>query len=187
MQIAVIDTETNWKDEVMSLGLVIADENLSPKAKYYFIIDPEYKVGGMFSKTLTNVQDATVSRHLDSRQNVIAFVRELFQRLNVTAIFAYNARFDLAHLSELADFKWYDIMQIAAYRRYNKYISEEAECHFNSGRLKRGYGVQPIYQMVTGDTKYKEKHNGYHDAEDELMIMQKLELPLEIYAKSKIN
>ena len=40
---AVIDTETNWRDEVMSIGVVVADSASKEKidAKYY-IIEPEY-------------------------------------------------------------------------------------------------------------------------------------------------
>ena len=50
---AVIDTETNWHDQVMSIGTVIADsEGFRLLAGRYHIITPEYKVGGMFSDTL---------------------------------------------------------------------------------------------------------------------------------------
>ena len=50
---AVIDTETTWGDEVMSIGIVIADANTKNEidAKY-FLIDPEYKQGGMYSGAL---------------------------------------------------------------------------------------------------------------------------------------
>ncbi len=50
---AVIDTETNWNDEVMSIGVVVADE-VSKKEidSLYYIIDPEYRVGGMYSNEL---------------------------------------------------------------------------------------------------------------------------------------
>ena len=38
---AVIDTETNWNDEVMSIGVVIADWETKEKAgSVYYIIDP---------------------------------------------------------------------------------------------------------------------------------------------------
>ena len=47
---AVIDTETNWNDQVMSIGIVVADEeNWKKIDSKYYIIDPEYRVGGMFS------------------------------------------------------------------------------------------------------------------------------------------
>ena len=50
---AVIDTETNWSDQVMSIGTVIADEHTFQliDAKYH-ILPLECKVGGMYSDTL---------------------------------------------------------------------------------------------------------------------------------------
>ena len=50
---AVIDTETNWNNEVMSIGAVIAEKDTFKKVDdLYFIFDPEYKIGGMFSMVL---------------------------------------------------------------------------------------------------------------------------------------
>ena len=47
---AVIDTETNWDNEVMSIGVAIAEkETFLPVVAYYFIFDPEFRVGGMYS------------------------------------------------------------------------------------------------------------------------------------------
>lgn len=44
---AVIDTETNWDDEVMSIGVVFADAETKKKIdSVYYIIDPEYRVRG---------------------------------------------------------------------------------------------------------------------------------------------
>lgn len=45
---AVIDTETNWNDKVMSIGVVIADsETIETIDSVYYIIIPEYKVDGI--------------------------------------------------------------------------------------------------------------------------------------------
>lgn len=187
MHFAVIDTETNWYDEVMSLGLVISNEQFTPVVKCYYIFTPEYKVGGMFSKTLNNIDSPNVNKYFDSRPNILQNIRKVFAAYNVQQVFAYNARFDWSHLPELNSFKWYDIMRIARYKKYNKFIPEDADCNEISGRMKRGYGVEPIYRMVTGNTNYREKHNGYHDAEDELIIMQKLGVPFEVYTNCQIN
>lgn len=187
MHFAVIDTETNWNDDVMSLGVIVSDESFEPIVKCYYILTPEYKVGGMFSKTLNNIQSKGVNKYVDIRSNVIAHLKTVFAQYQVSQIFAYNARFDKSHLSEFKDFKWFDIMKVAAYKQYNGFIPEDLECHTVSGRIKHGYGVQSIYRMVTGNTDYKEKHNGYHDAEDELMIMKILGLPLSTYAVAAIN
>ena len=47
---AVIDTETNWVDQVMSIGTVIADaETFRPVAAKYHILPAYCEVGGMYS------------------------------------------------------------------------------------------------------------------------------------------
>ena len=39
----VIDTETTWSDQVMSVGAVIADAcDMRPLITKYYILDPEY-------------------------------------------------------------------------------------------------------------------------------------------------
>ena len=49
----VIDTETTWTDSVMSIGAVVADSgDMSPVVSKYYILDPEYKAGGMYSRQL---------------------------------------------------------------------------------------------------------------------------------------
>lgn len=53
MNFVVIDTETTWKDEVMSIGAVIAyGHDFSVVDSRYYLIDPQYKQGGIFSKQL---------------------------------------------------------------------------------------------------------------------------------------
>lgn len=43
---AVIDTETTWSNEVMSIGVVIADvDNMTPICAKCYIVDPAYKEG----------------------------------------------------------------------------------------------------------------------------------------------
>lgn len=49
----VIDTETTWYDEVMSIGAVVADsDTMSLVETKYYIIDPEFRRGGMYSYVL---------------------------------------------------------------------------------------------------------------------------------------
>ena len=50
---AVIDTETNWADQVMSIGCCIADEDSFKliDAKYH-ILPLECQIGGMYESTL---------------------------------------------------------------------------------------------------------------------------------------
>ena len=50
---AVIDTETNWADRVMSIGTVIADaETFRPIEAKYHILPIECEIGGMYYDTL---------------------------------------------------------------------------------------------------------------------------------------
>ena len=47
---AVIDTETNWENEVMSIGIVIAEDGVFEAIdSKYIIFDEAARVGGMYS------------------------------------------------------------------------------------------------------------------------------------------
>ncbi|MDR2897494.1 MAG: hypothetical protein LBU99_01675, partial [Spirochaetaceae bacterium] len=104
----------------------------------------------------------------------------------VSAIFAYNAGFDYQHLPEMQHFEWFDIMKIAAYRQHNPAIPSHAEC-YKTGRMKRGYGVESIYRMLSDDFRYCELHNALTDAVDELEIMRLLGHGLERYEGARIS
>ena len=175
---AVIDTETNWKDKVMSIGIIIAEPNeYKVIDTRYYIIHPECIVGGMFSNAL-EANDISNKRY--SREEAISDIRSCFKTFGVSKIFAYNAAFDYRHLPELSGYVWYDIMRIAAYKQYNSKIPLNAEC-FGNGKLKRNYGVEAIMRMLSEDLHYNEKHNALCDAADELKIMQLLGHKLEMY------
>jgi len=97
---AVIDTETNWDDQVMSIGTVIADaDTFSMISARYHILTPEYRVGGMFSSTLFD--EDRLRPIVCSRKKAIDDLLSLFAKYDVHAIFAYNAKFDRTHLPEL--------------------------------------------------------------------------------------
>ena len=50
---AVIDTETNWKDEVMSIGVLIARcKNFERTDSRYYILPKAEKIGGMYSSSM---------------------------------------------------------------------------------------------------------------------------------------
>ena len=168
---AVIDTETNWKDEVMSIGVVVADSKTLKKidSKYY-IFDPEYRAGGMYDNQLRLDEKGTC---VTSRGQAIKEIKQWLDHYHVRKIFAYNASFDKKHLPEYSEYQWYDIMRLAAYRKYNSSIPSSADC-YKTGRLKRGYGVENILKMLSGNHRYYETHNAVLDAEDELQIMQLL-------------
>ena len=168
---AVIDTETNWDDEVMSIGVVVADSETKKKidSKYY-IIDPEYKVGGMYSNELRLDEKGV---RVANRKQALDEIKQWMDTYSVRKLFAYNASFDKRHLPEYSRYEWYDIMRLAAYRQYNKAIPDCADC-YRTGKLKHGYGVENILRMLSKNKRYSETHNAVLDADDELQIMQLL-------------
>lgn len=176
---ALIDTETNWHDQVMSIGTVIADEEtFQIIAVKYHVLPQECQVGGMYENAL--FLDIPFSPILCSRKEAIDELRNWFAGFGITKIFAYNANFDRNHLQELGDYQWFDIMRLAAYRQYNTAIPDCADC-FATGRLKRGYGVEPILRLLSGKVRYRETHNAVLDALDELSIMRLMNIPADQY------
>ena len=178
---AVIDTETNWVDQVMSIGTVIADaESFRPVAAKYHILPAYCEVGGMYYDAL--FLKTPVKPICCTRQTAMKDILAWFNQYGVTSIFAYNACFDRNHLPELRDFQWFDIMRLAAYRQYNPKIPSCADC-FSTGRLKRGYGVEPMLRLLSGNHRYRETHNALYDAMDELEIMRLLGHGTEMYIR----
>lgn len=182
---AVIDTETTWGDEVMSIGIAVADsESFGLIDKRYYILTPFKYDGGMFTYALyaRGIKPDLECPREKAMSDIAAFLAEH----GVLDIFAYNAVFDYGHLPELQYLKWYDIMKLAAYRQYNPKIPPAAEC-YRTGRLKRGYGVESIYRMLSCNAGYGELHNALTDALDELEIMRMLNISLERYNSAAIN
>lgn len=176
---AVIDTETNWVDKVMSIGVVIADaDTFRPVDAKYQVLTPEYLIGGMYESTL--FADPRLAPVICSREEALADLTQWFCAHGVRQVFAYNAAFDRNHLPELRCFEWFDIMRLAAYRQFNRCIPANADC-CATGRLKRGYGVEPMLQLLSGNRTYHETHNAIFDAMDELEIMRLLGYRLNDY------
>lgn len=181
---AVIDTETNWHDQVMSLGVAIADQNtFKCLDTRYYIFEQEARIGGMYSNVMHSCDSSPITT---TRQQAMADLADYLESHAVTDIYAYNAKFDYSHLPELKAFSWFDIMRIAAYRQFNKAIPDSAAC-CKTGRLRSNYGVEPITRMLTGSSRYFEVHNAVADAVDELRIIELLNLPLNTYEIAKIN
>ena len=182
---AALDTETNWNNEVMSIGIVIAERDTFKKVDdIYFIFDPEYKVGGMFSMVLP-VKGRKPKDILLSRKMSMEKIYSLFEKYQVKNLFAYNASFDKNLLKELTTYNWFDIMRIAAYKQYNEKIPASVEC-CKTGKMKRNYGVEPMMQLLSGNRRYMEVHNALCDAVDELEIMRLLGKSLEDYSVAKL-
>ncbi len=179
-KIAVIDTETNYGDKVMSIGVVIADgKSFKVLDERYIIIEDEAKHGGLFSNALYKTKKKPI---LCNRDEAIDDLKKWLENNHISQIYAYNAHFDCSHLPELSCYDWFDIMRLASNNHYNQFIPDDAPV-YKTGRLKSGFGVEPIYRMVTGKESYCEKHNALEDAKDELTIMKKLKLPMLYYEK----
>ena len=176
---AVIDTETNWANQVMSIGCCVADtKTFEVLSARYYILPAACEIGGMYYDALFL---ATPEKPiLASREQAMADLCAWLSALGVSSIFAYNACFDRKMLPELAGFPWHDIMRLAAYRQYNHKIPSTADC-CSTGRLKRSYGVEPMYRLLSGSPTYRETHNAFFDALDELEIMRLLSHPLSDY------
>lgn len=177
----VIDTETNFRNEVISIGTVIADGK-KIIGKRYYILTPYKNYLAMYSGALY----AVLPDRECSRGEAVDELKAFFAEYSAGSIFAYNANFDYGMLPEFRSYEWYDIMRIAAYSQFNKKIPDNAEL-FSTGRLKRGCGVENIYRMLSGNPEYRETHNALLDAEDEFEIMRMLGCPLEEYAVARIR
>lgn len=177
---AVIDTETNWYDEVMSIGVIIANSNFEKTDSRYYVLPNEAAVGGMYSSTIYTTNHEIIT---DLRVNVLDDLINLLNSNRVKDLFAYNASFDKRHLPELDSdhFSWRDIMKVAAYKQYNPHIPKNLP-FCGTGRLKRGFGVEPMLQML-GVNNYSETHNAIIDAKDELLIMKILNYDIDFYPK----
>lgn len=182
---AVIDTETNMCDQVMSIGAVIADpDTFKPVASRYYVLTPECNVYGIFSSVL-HIKGQQVDLTA-TREKVLSDFINVLNIYNVNDLFAYNAKFDYGHLPELSSYNWFDIMKIAAYKQHNPAIPENADC-CRTGRLKSNYGVEAMMQLLSGSRSYHEVHNALCDAEDELKLMKLLGHHINYYSIAKIN
>ena len=174
---AVIDTETNWKNVVMSVGIVIAEEGqFVALDNKYIIIEEAAKVGGMYSYAL-NIKGKTPQ--MTDRKGAVKAIKEYLNSFGIKSIFAYNASFDARVLPELNEYSWHDILKLAAYKQHNPKIPEDAKC-CSTGRLKSGYRVENILNMF-GEEGYMEFHNALTDAVDELRIMRYLKYGIGDY------
>ena len=182
---AVIDTETTYRNEVMSIGIAIGNSaDFKLVEKRYYILTPFKDHSAMYSGVL---YVRGIKPDLEgSRKAAVDDIKAFLAKHNVSSMFAYNAAFDHGLLPELHYLKWYDIMKLASDSKYNKKISPDSELSKN-GRLKRGYGVENIYRMLSGDPKYNELHNALQDAVDELEIMRMLGISLDQYSIAEIR
>ena len=88
---AVIDTETNQQDEVMSIGVVIAHKNTYHiAAEKYYVITPECEQPAMYGYALNDYTPFTKC----NRSKVMSDLRSFLQNYCVEDIFAYITQSD---------------------------------------------------------------------------------------------
>ncbi|MCI7792395.1 MAG: 3'-5' exoribonuclease [Lachnospiraceae bacterium] len=181
----VIDTETNFSNQLISVGIVAVNAtDYKIVDEYYGLFDPQYKSHAMYSHVLK--YKGIEINNVAGSQEIIADLDGFIERNGIKKMFAYNAKFDYSHLSELNHLVWYDIMRLAAYRQHNSKITDEFEC-CKTGRLKSNFGVEAIYRLLSGDYYYSEVHNALTDARDEMQIMKMLGKNMEEYEVGRIN
>lgn len=176
---AIVDVETNWQDEVISIGLVVASENTFQEVdSEYYIITPECLSRGKYTDVLYSVEPDL--QKIRDRYTAISEIKAVLNQYLVQSIFAYNGSFDYRHLPELQGYHWYDIMRLAAYKQYNWAITDMDECA-STGRLSSHFSAEDILKRLTCGNYDCEIHNALMDAKDELRIMGLLNQPLSVY------
>ncbi|WP_069099867.1 hypothetical protein [Mesomycoplasma ovipneumoniae] len=188
--IAVIDVETNYENEVFSVGVVIADSvDFRWFDKKYWVIKNNWKVGGMYiHKTFSPLplefrEEINV---VETRKEMITQLIHFLKSYEVKNWFSYT-KFDFRHLPELhKSFEHNDISIFAKSKQFNKHIPLNVELTKN-GDLKSGWKAEDIYRMLTKDQSYIETHNALLDAMDELQIMELLDLDIETFLNPDNN
>lgn len=182
---AVIDTETNMSGELMSAGIVIARKSdFQLMRQGYVMVAPACYKAAMYSSALVysgNRMDGMgYCEGVCTEERTALAIPEFLNPYQINTIFAFNASADRRVLPFLDDKHWCDIMDIAAYKQYNKFIPTDTNI-YKTGRLKGNSGVKHLMRMLLQDNTYEETHNALHDAMDELMMMILLERPVNQY------
>lgn len=181
---SVIDVETNFDNEIISLGIVISEwDNFSIIENHYFIFSPECQKTSLYFGQLFQTRDKNINLTKGIRSANISELINLLKKYNIKNIFAYNANFDMRCLPELNEYKWFDIMKIAAYKQHNDYLPDTLE-YCKTGRLKSNYSFEALYKLISNNPYYVESHNALDDATDELSFMRILNKPKILYMES---
>lgn len=181
---SVIDVETNFDNEIISLGIVISEwDNFSIIENHYFIFSPECQKTSLYFGQLFQTRDKNINLTKGIRSANISELINLLKKYNIKNIFAYNANFDMRCLPELNEYKWFDIMKIAAYKQHNDYLPDTLE-YCKTGRLKSNYSFEVLYKLISNNPYYVESHNALDDATDELSFMHILNKPKILYMEN---
>lgn len=179
---AVVDTEANFQNELMSVGmLIVQKKDLAVKEEYYAMITPACNKAAMYSSSLK--YQSEVGEHwnqlITNEKAAMRAILKVLQERHIRVVFAFSAGFDQKMLPVLHDFIWCDIMDIALYKQHNSRLPVKAS-FYGTGRLKRGGSVEGLLRMMD-NPRYQETHNALQDAKDELRIMELIGKPVEEY------
>ena len=179
---AVVDTEANFQNELMSVGmLIVRKKDLAITEEYYAMITPACNKAAMFSSSLKYQPEAGEhwNQLITNEKAAVQAVLKVLRDRQICAVFAFGAGFDRKMLPALHDFSWCDIMDIAVYKQYNPHLPVSAP-FYGTGRLKRGGSVEGLLRMMDSP-RYQETHNALQDAKDELKLIQLIGRPIEQY------
>lgn len=183
---AVIDTETTYADEVMSIGIVMADEETfrPVDARYYIIGAPPIRPAACSpmcssapSTARCRLRSASVRGGTRSR-----ICAPLWRGMARTRSLPTTRILTGATCRSCGRIIGATLCGRAAYRQFNPTIPADADC-YATGRLKCGCGVEATLRRLLGRADYYEVHNALADAVDELLIMRLLAHPLCLYQK----
>ena len=100
MNILVIDTETTWENNLMTVGAVAANSNFEILDMFYGGIDSALKRGGKYSYI---VKEKKLEMDRTTEDKLLTSLYEFYKKNNCEKIFAYNATFDKRLLPSLPD------------------------------------------------------------------------------------
>lgn len=161
----------------MTIGGVVANEQFEIVDQIYLMSFGAYMQGGLYKDRVYKTSFAPKKMHTNE---MIKEIRRFYDEHGCEMVFAYNAPFDKKLIESLPQDQWYDIMKIAAYKQNNPYLPEREE-YCSTGRLKKDYNAERIFKLLSGNEGYKELHNAYQDACDELGIMRMMKVPIDAY------
>lgn len=177
-KIAVLDIETTYSDNIISVGVAIGYSNTFEKIDEKYFVFPEYlNEKALFTDRVYWVEAERITEC--PKAEGIKQIREFLDEHNIKKIYAFNAGFDYRHLPELHDYSWHDIMRVAKNPTLYDGLSDCVK--FTSEGLIKNCGAELVLRMLKKDDTYTELHNGLTDAIDELEIMRLLGVSIEVY------
>lgn len=164
----------------MTVGAVVANDQFEIVDQIYLMSFGAYMQGGLYKDRVYKTSLCPNKMHTSE---MLETIRKFYDKHGCEMVFAYNAPFDKKLITSLPPDQWYDIMKIAAYRQHNPHLPDDEE-YCGTGRLKKDYNAERLFKLLSGNKNYKEMHNAFQDACDELAIMKMMKVPIEVYKQN---